>query len=126
MVNRIPVPPPSALKPVEQQQQTPDPRRTGLFPDLLRQRMQTGKLTFSSHATARLNQRNIQLSPEDIQRLESAVDRVAQKGGRESLIAMDNVAYVVSVQNRTVITAMDDQQAKDNVFTNIDSAMFVR
>jgi hypothetical protein len=56
--------------------------------------------------------------------LEGAVDSVAQKGGRESLIMMGDAALVVSVKNRTVVTAMDRQSMKGNVFTNIDSAVF--
>ena len=58
--------------------------------------------------------------------LKSAVDKAAQKGARESLILMNNdLALVVSVTNRTVITAMDGASIRDNVFTNIDSAVIV-
>ena len=58
--------------------------------------------------------------------LKSAVDKAAQKGARESLILMNNdLALVVSVTNRTVITAMDGSSIRDNVFTNIDSAVIV-
>jgi flagellar operon protein len=53
------------------------------------------------------------------------VDRAAAKGARESLVMMDDVALVVSVKNRTVITAVDRAHLKDNVFTNIDSAVIV-
>jgi flagellar operon protein len=56
-------------------------------------------------------------------RLEQAVDRAASKGGRDSLVMMDDTALVVSVKNRTVITALHREQARDNVFTNIDSAV---
>ena len=61
----------------------------------------------------------------DVERLKSAVNEVAEKGGRESLIMMNNSAFVVSVQNRTVITALDQASLKNNVFTNIDSAVIV-
>jgi flagellar operon protein len=56
-------------------------------------------------------------------RLESAVDKLAAKGARESLVLLDDNAMVVSVRNRTVITALSREQARENVFTNIDSAV---
>ena len=52
------------------------------------------------------------------------MDRAAQKGARESLVLLDDVALVVSIKNRTVITAVDAANLKENVFTNIDSAVF--
>lgn len=80
---------------------------------------------FSQHAQDRLNARNIIFSKEDIQRLEGAVNSVAQKGGRDSLVMLGDAALVVSVQNRTVVTAMDRSQMKGNIFTNIDSAVVI-
>lgn len=82
-------------------------------------------LKFSQHALQRIQNRNIQLGKADLARLSGAVDKAAQKGARDSLIVMDNLALVVSVKNRTVITAMDGANLKDNVFTNIDSAVIV-
>lgn len=81
---------------------------------------------FSQHAAQRLQSRNISLDQTQMIQLQSAVDKAAQKGARESLILMNNdLAFVVSVTNRTVITAMDGSSIKDNVFTNIDSAVIV-
>lgn len=80
---------------------------------------------FSQHAIQRLSSRNIQLDRGDLAKLSGAVDKAAQKGARDSLILMDNLALVVSVKNRTVITAMDGANIRDNVFTNIDSAVIV-
>ena len=77
---------------------------------------------FSQHAQARLQERNIQLSEDTLAKLDDTVERLAQKGARESLVYADKVAFVVSVTNRTVITAMDGTSAKDNIITNIDSA----
>ncbi|WP_134686202.1 TIGR02530 family flagellar biosynthesis protein [Brevibacillus migulae] len=82
-------------------------------------------LSFSQHALQRLKDRGIQLSETDMTRLEQAVQKAANKGAKESLVMMDSVAYVVSVVNRKVITAVDAGHMKDNVFTNIDSAIFV-
>lgn len=80
---------------------------------------------FSQHAQDRLRARNITFSANDIARLEGAVSSVAQKGGKESLVMMGDAALVVSVTNRTVVTAMDRSQMKGNVFTNIDSAVVI-
>ena len=79
-------------------------------------------VSFSQHAQARLQERNIQLSEDTLAKLNSTVERLAQKGARESLVYADNVAFVVSVTNRTVITAMDGKSENNNIITNIDSA----
>ena len=81
-------------------------------------------VTWSAHATARLRQRGIELDATQHARLETAVDKAAAKGAKDALVMLDDTAMVVSVQNRTVITALGMHQAKENVFTNIDSAVF--
>ncbi len=78
---------------------------------------------FSQHAQERLKSRNISFSANDLARLEGAVNSVAQKGGKESLVMMGDAALVVSIKNRTVVTALDKLQMQGNVFTNIDSAI---
>ena len=65
----------------------------------------------------------VQFSGHALQRLQSGVDRAAGKGARESVVFVDSTAFVVSVRNRTVITAVDRDHMKDHVFTNIDSAV---
>lgn len=82
-------------------------------------------LKFSAHAQARLQSRNIELSAQDLVRLREGVAQAAAKGSRESLLLKDGVAFVVSVKNNTVITAVDADSMKGNVFTNIDSAVIV-
>ena len=77
---------------------------------------------WSAHAVQRLGQRQLAVTPEMQHRLEGAVDKLAAKGGREAIVMMDKLAVVVSVTNRTVITAVDQDGMKDQVFTNIDSA----
>lgn len=86
---------------------------------------QTQGVKFSQHAQDRLKARNISFSSDQLQQLEGAVNSVAQKGGKESLVMMGDAALVVSVKNRTVVTAMDRTQMKGNVFTNIDSAVII-
>ncbi|ABA88433.1 flagellar operon protein of unknown function DUF3766 [Syntrophotalea carbinolica DSM 2380] len=78
---------------------------------------------FSRHALQRMEHRGIKFSDSELQRLNGAVDLVQTKGGRDSLVLMDNTALVVSVKNRQVVTVLDQTQLKDNVFTNIDSAI---
>ena len=82
-------------------------------------------IKFSQHAQDRLKARNITFSTNDLDNLAGAVNTVASKGSRESLVLMGDAALVVSVKNRTVVTAMDKSQMKGNVFTNIDSAIIV-
>jgi flagellar operon protein len=82
-------------------------------------------LKFSAHAKERLSLRNINLSDADLDRLNMAVNKAAMKGARQSLLVMDDQAFIVSVPNRTVITALDGGSMKENVFTNIDSAVIV-
>ena len=82
-------------------------------------------VAFSSHAQSRLQERNIKLTSEDLSRLNSTVDKLARKGAKESLIYLQDVALVVSVANRTVITALNKMQGADNIITNIDSAAII-
>lgn len=96
------------------------------FAQVLDQKLPASQgVKFSQHAQERLRARNITLSASDLANLEGAVNNVAQKGGRESLVMMGDAALVVSVRNRTVVTAMDKSQMKGNVFTNIDSAVVI-
>jgi flagellar operon protein len=83
------------------------------------------QLKVSGHAKTRLESRNIQLGKAEWDRVLEGVNRAAAKGAKESLVMIDDVALVVSVKNRTVITAVDQANLKDNVFTNIDSAVIV-
>ena len=82
-----------------------------------------GKLRLSAHASDRLARRGIALAEEDIARIGGALDQAERKGARESLVVSDGVALLVSVPNRTVITAMPIHEADTNIFTNIDSAV---
>ena len=97
-----------------------DEKPSSDFADILA-RQQT-KVKFSKHANERLRDRRIDLSDQQLAKLDDTVERMAEKGARESLIYMNDMAFLVSVKNRTVITAMDGTSAKENIFTNIDSA----
>lgn len=82
-------------------------------------------IKFSGHAQTRLASRQIALSDRDMAKLGDAITKAAAKGARESLVLMDKAALVVSVPNRTVITAVARDDMKENIFTNIDSAVLI-
>jgi flagellar operon protein len=87
--------------------------------------LQSQTVRFSHHAELRLQQRGIQFRPEQMAKLDSAVAHLAEKGARDSLIVMNDTALIVSIKNKTVVTAMDGSAMKDNVFTQIDSAFII-
>ena len=91
------------------------------FGDVLREKTQG--VQFSGHAIQRVQRRGIEVGESQLARLKEGVDRAAGKGARESVVFVDSTAFVVSVRNRTVITAVDRDHMKDHVFTNIDSAV---
>lgn len=81
---------------------------------------------FSAHAVERLASRNIILTEQDISRINDAVNKMAAKGGKDSLLVMGELAFVVSVENKTIITAMGKHTGgSDQMFTNIDSALII-
>ena len=82
-------------------------------------------LKFSAHASQRLHERNIKLDQATMTKVNDAVDKAAAKGIEDTLILTKDAALIVSVKNRTVITAMDKSQMTGNVFTNIDGAVIV-
>lgn len=122
---------PNPIQPVRTERPQPQkPAHAGQtsdspFAKVLDQKLPTQGVRFSQHAQDRLKARNITFSASELANLEGAVNSVAQKGGKESLVMMGDAALVVSVRNRTVVTAMDRSQMKGNVFTNIDSAVVI-
>ena len=83
------------------------------------------KLRFSKHAANRLADRSIVLSDNQLSRLTEGAKKAGEKGIKESLVMVDQLAFIVNVPNNTVITAMDQTQAEENIFTNIDGAVIV-
>ena len=83
------------------------------------------EVTFSKHANERLESRNINLSKEQITRLNKGIMQAKEKSINESLVMMDNIAFIVNVKNNTVITAIEQESDDGNVFTNIDGAVIV-
>ena len=99
----------------------PEKSSTG-FAGVLDDKLNAARVKFSGHALERLKERGIKLGESELTKLEGAVSSVAAKGGNESLIMVGDAALVVSVKNRTVITAFDRRNLDGNVFTKIDSA----
>ncbi|MEN2776574.1 TIGR02530 family flagellar biosynthesis protein [Acetivibrio clariflavus] len=79
---------------------------------------------FSKHAQMRLESRNIKITDLQMQKISKALDKAEQKGVKDSLVMVDDIALVVNVKNRTVITAVNSNELRENVFTNIDGAVF--
>ena len=82
-------------------------------------------LKFSAHAVDRMKSRGISFDPEVMKGIESAVSRAAAKGSRDTLVLTGDNALIVSVKNNTVVTVMDKNAMRENVFTNIDSTVVV-
>ncbi len=83
----------------------------------------TGSLKISKHASERLAERNIQIPENEWNRISTKVDEANRKGIKESLVLTEQAAMIISAKNRTVITAMDRVEAKDQLFTNIDGTI---
>ena len=82
-------------------------------------------LKFSSHALDRMQSRGISFSQTEMERIENAIARAAQKGSKDTLVLAQDKAMIVSVKNKTVVTVMDRNAMRENVFTNIDSTVMV-
>lgn len=94
------------------------------FADVLaRSTAQANPPSFSRHALERVNRRGIPLDQATVQRLAGGMSRAAAKGSRDAVVFVDKTAFVVSVPNNTVITAVDSEHMREHVFTNIDSAV---
>jgi flagellar operon protein len=91
------------------------------FADVLKKK--TGEVKFSAHAQSRVISRNIPVTPQMIDKLQTAVDTASAKGSNNSLVLFSNAAFIVNVPNRTVVTAMDGDNIRENIFTNIDSTV---
>ena len=97
------------------------PQAGAAFGDLLARR--TAGVEFSGHALQRIERRGIDVGPQTLHRLQEGLQRAESKGARSSVVLVDGTAFVVSVPNKTVITAVDPAHMRDHVFTNIDSAV---
>lgn len=96
------------------------------FDKILKDKMALNEqIKFSKHATMRLNSRQIEFTDEQIKKLQIGIDKAEEKGIKDSLVLMDQIALVVNVKNRIVVTAIDSNEIEDAIFTNIDGAVIV-
>lgn len=99
------------------------------FGDILKQKANItesgSSLKFSKHASGRLASRQIELSDDQMRRLDEGAMIAKEKGIKESLVVVDSLAFIVNIPNQTVVTAMDKTQANENVYTNIDGAVIM-
>lgn len=97
------------------------------FQEVLKQKSFEGSssLKFSKHAMGRLADRNIELSDAQLERLESGTKKAGLKGIRDSLVIVDQLAFIVNIPNQTVVTAMDSTDTDENIFTNINGAVII-
>ncbi len=116
---------------LRQTKQTAPRTQNGLsFQDILKEK-QSGTVTeasdlrFSKHAAGRLADRNIELTSGQMERLSDGARKAGEKGIQESLVVLDGLAFIVNIPNKTVVTAMEQAETQDNVFTNIDGAVFM-
>lgn len=95
------------------------------FSEILKEKQAAGagELIFSKHANERLASRNIDLTEEQYRRLETGARRAGEKGINESLVMVDNLAFIVNIKSNTVITAVND--GEERIFTNIDGAVII-
>lgn len=94
------------------------------FQEILDQQL-NNQISFSKHANKRTEERNIQISQSDLTRLGDACDKAQEKGINDALIVMNGSAFIVNASNKTVITVVDNKEMNNNVFTNIDGALFI-
>lgn len=95
------------------------------FSDVLKKVSGEGEVKFSKHAAGRLSTRNIELTDAQKERLNEGTKRAEEKGISESLVLVDELAFIVNVPSKTVVTAMDQTETNSNVFTNIDGAVII-
>jgi flagellar operon protein len=93
------------------------------FRDALSAAADEHSLSFSEHALKRVEQRQIPMEGDQMDRLSKAMDTLSQRGSRQSLVMLDQYAYVVHVPSHTVVTAVEPDQSKERVFTQIDSVL---
>lgn len=95
------------------------------FENFLQQAIDKGTgVKFSKHAEMRMQARNIDLTQIQKDKINNAVSMAQQKGVKDSLVILDDMAFVVNVNSKTVITAVNNNELKENVFTKIDGAIF--
>lgn len=95
-----------------------------IMQEALSQSIDDKELKISNHAQKRLDQRGFSLAGEDMSNLSQAMDELDDKGSKNSLLFYKDMALIASINNRTIITALN-QNELDTVM-NIDSTKFIK
>lgn len=95
------------------------------FNEILKRSISTNEIKISKHAEERLQHRNITLNDVQMQKINHAFELASQKNIKDSLVLMDDLALVVNVQSKTIVTAMEQKSAGEKVFTNIDGTIIL-
>lgn len=94
------------------------------FEDIFAKKLFDSKeVTFSKHAESRLKTRDINLTDEQKGKLNDAINKAGEKNVKDSLVMVDDIAFVVNVRDKNVVTVLNKDEMKNNVFTNIDGAV---
>lgn len=100
------------------------------FDGLLKEQLEGSKtpeqgISLSTHAARRLKERNLEMDAGEFTKLKGAIEKLKNKGGQDSLVITGKAAYIVDVSNNRIVTAIDRDNMAENVFTKIDSTLFV-
>lgn len=115
----------NAIRPIQQNSiKKNENNRNTSFNETLNN-IQSKEIKFSKHAKARMDKREIEINKAEMVKLEEAIDKADKKGVKEALIIMNNQAFIASVENKTIITAVSNDKLSENVFTNIDGAIII-
>ncbi len=120
----------STNKKVDVSNRLPKEAKTSEFSNLLNSKVSgdkpvSGGISLSTHAIKRLQERKIDFNGDEYMKVKDAIAQIAAKGGKNSLIISDKAAYIVDVANNKVVTAVDKNNMSENIFTKIDSTMFI-
>ena len=95
------------------------------FEDILKNEKIKKNIKFSKHAVERMQIRDINLSNNEISKIEDAINKASTKGVKEALILMDDKAFIANIKSKTIVTTVNREQLKNNIFTNIDGAIII-
>lgn len=102
----------------------PDSKAVKEFKDYLAEAQ--NELKFSKHALQRLKTRQINLDESQLNKLNEAVAKAKSKGARDALILVEDMAFIVNIPSNTVVTALNETESKEHVFTQIDSTIIIK
>ncbi|MCI9543621.1 MAG: flagellar biosynthesis protein [Acutalibacter muris] len=82
-------------------------------------------INFSKHAMSRAQERGIELTPDLMEKLSGSVEKAQEKGAKNILAFNATQAFIINVPYGRVITTMNQDEMKENIFTNIDGAVLI-